>query len=655
MNTHWKILPLLLLAVYAQADEQSTQKLESITVTAAPTDKPQLLRINPKAPFMPIPPADGAGLLKTVPNMSVIRKGGVSGDPLFRGLGGSRLSITANDGFIFGGCGMRMDPPTAYIFPDAYDEVLVTKGPQTVTQGPGVVSGAVQFIRQPHYFPQAGFKGNVALTGGNFGRIDAFADVVGGFRWGYAQLNVVRNQADNYKDGKGNRYHSSYQRDSRNLTLGLTPDENTVIEAAYDYSRSWAKYADRRMDGIIFDRDAWRIRAERKKIAPWLSSLKLEYGHSYIDHVMDNYSRRLARARDMRMVNNPDRTTDTFKAQGQLELGATSTKIGLDYMKDDHTIRRGRGRTNAAADRYQSTPRIWDQKFRNIGFFAESTWQIDDKNRLVGGLRHDTTKAQYNNKRNAINSRKYRLTSGFARYEYRHHGWTYYGGLGVAQRAPDFWERLRDTGRLSAETNIELDAGLQYRDAKFNVLFNVFAGRINNFILVDMNARGRMGIARNIDAQRIGFESDVSYAFLPNWKVGNTLSYTYGKNKTDNRPLAQTPPLEAKTYVSYDNGTYSGTVLMRNVAAQHRYALGQGNIIGQDSGPSPAFTVFSINGGWKPHKNINLTAGIDNIFDRQYREFVNRAGANIAGLNPSNGVQLYEPGRQFWARLQMQF
>lgn len=651
MNTCYKILPFLLLMAYAQADELA-HTLDNVTVTAAPSEKPTLVRINPKAPFQPIPPADGAGLLKTVPNMSVIRKGGVSGDPLFRGLGGSRLAITANDGFLFGGCGMRMDPPTAYIFPDAYDEVLITKGPQTVTQGPGVVSGAVQFVRKPSYFPQAGLKGNVALTGGSFGRVDAFADVTGGFRWGYANLNLVHNQAHDYQDGAGNRYHSSYKRDSRSITIGVTPDENTVIEAGYDYSRSWAEYADRGMDGIVFDRDAWRLRAERKKITSWLSSLKFEYGHSYVDHVMDNYSRRPNNK--MRRVNNPDRTTDTLRIQGQLELGNTSSKIGLDYMKDDHTIRRGQGRTNATADRYVLAERRWDQKFRNIGFFAESTWQMNEQNRLIFGLRHDQTKARYNNQPNHINDKTYRLSSGFARYEYRNNGWTYFAGLGIAQRAPDFWERMRDTGRISAETNVELDGGLRYRSDKLTASFNLFASNINNFILIDATKNTR-GLARNIKAQRVGFESDIAYTFLPNWKVGNTIAYTYGKNKTDHLPLAQTPPLEAKTYLSYDNGTYSGTVLMRNVAAQHRYALGQGNIIGQDSGPSPAFTVFSVNGGWKPHKNINLTAGIDNLFDKKYREFINRSGSTIAGFNPSNGTQLYEPGRQFWARLQVTF
>ncbi|MDO5687083.1 MAG: TonB-dependent copper receptor [Neisseria sp.] len=666
MKTQWKILPLLLAAVYAHAadttENAAVNTLGDVVVTAVPAEKPEQIRLNPKAPVQPIPAADGAGLLKTVPNMSVIRKGGMSGDPLFRGLGGSRLSISASDTHFFGGCGGRMDPPTSYIFPEVYDEVIITKGPQTVTQGPGVVAGAVQFVRKPYYFLEAGINGNLSLTGGNFGRFDAFGEVTGGFRWGYAHFNAAHNQSDDYKDGNGHEVHSAYKRNSQNFALGLTPDENTVLEVAYDRSRGWAAYADRAMDGTKFDRDAWHVRAERKNITSWLAGLKLEYGHSYVDHVMDNYSHR-PKSAPMFMVSNPDRETDTLRAEGQLELGDTVTKLGIDWMSDEHAFRNGGGMTAAMAERnYTSAPRVWDQKFRNIGIYAETTWQLDDKQRLVGGLRHDQTRAEYNRvapigqgKTVATVSpqdleKTYRLTSGFARYEYRNQGWTYFAGLGVAQRAPDFWERMKgESWKLKAETNTELNAGVMYQGDKVSGSLTVFGGRVNDFILVDGMK------ARNINANRYGFEGDIAYAFAPNWKVGTALAYTYGQNKTDDRPLAQTPPLEAKTYIGYDNGTQSLTLLMRNVASQHRYATGQGNIIGMDTGSAPSFSIFSINGGWKFGKNMSLTAGVDNLFDKRYREFVNKSAANVAGYNPSNGLQIYEPGRQFWAKFQAKF
>ena len=69
---------------------------------------------------------------KATPGFSVIRKGGTDGDPVFRGMAASRVNLLIDGQPVLGGCGMRMDPPTAYVFPAAYDRVVVIKGPHTV-------------------------------------------------------------------------------------------------------------------------------------------------------------------------------------------------------------------------------------------------------------------------------------------------------------------------------------------------------------------------------------------------------------------------------------------------------------------------------------------------------------------------------------------
>ncbi len=79
----------------------------------------------------------------------MIRKGGTDGDPLFRGMAGSRVAIVSDDAMLLGGCGMRMDPPTAYVFPENYDRIRVLKGPQSVLWGAGGSAATVLFERDP--------------------------------------------------------------------------------------------------------------------------------------------------------------------------------------------------------------------------------------------------------------------------------------------------------------------------------------------------------------------------------------------------------------------------------------------------------------------------------------------------------------------------
>ena len=125
-KSYFALLPLSFFISNAFAENmQSVTLLDPIVVTGVTQTNTNSVKLNPKTTLQPLPAGDGADLLQSVANMSVIRKGGSSGDPLFRGLGGSRLNIQADDQFIYGGCSNRMDPPTAYIFPSAYDEVVM--------------------------------------------------------------------------------------------------------------------------------------------------------------------------------------------------------------------------------------------------------------------------------------------------------------------------------------------------------------------------------------------------------------------------------------------------------------------------------------------------------------------------------------------------
>ena len=443
------VLPLVLAVSQAWADTEpvaeETVTLSPVTVTGTQQQKANSITFNPKAALQPLPAGDGADLLQSVPNMSIIRKGGSSGDPLFRGLGGSRLSVNADDQFIYGGCGMRMDPPTAYIHPNSFDKVVVTKGPQTVTQGMGLVSGSVQFIRKDPDFTEKPYNINATLTAGSNDRLDGSLEAEFGGKYGYVRTNISHNEANDYKDGDGNRIHSNFKRDSQMLQLGITPTENTTIAGTYERSRAKVAYADRMMDGSKFDRDAWNVRFTQRNLTPWFSELELRYGKSEIDHVMDTYSLRTIRnpaGMQIKNANNPKRNTDTGRLKATFDWDKLNLQTGLDYLDDVHVVRNERG-----GDGYRHKPYMPNQSFKQWGIFTEAAWQQTDKQRWVAGLRHDQVKAHYDTASvtdPALKHQKFNLDSGFLRWERNtDNGLKYYAGFGIAERAPDYWERLR--------------------------------------------------------------------------------------------------------------------------------------------------------------------------------------------------------------------
>src|SRR3989338_426860 len=161
----------------AFAAETTEATLPDVIVTALAMEQPLEVTTDPRKPRQPVPAHDGADYLKTIPGFSVIRKGGTDGDPVFRGMAGSRLNILLDGEQILGGCGNRMDPPTAYVFPNAYDKITVLKGPQTVLYGPGSSAGTVLFERDFVRRSDSGIGFDGGATVGSFGRTDVMGDV----------------------------------------------------------------------------------------------------------------------------------------------------------------------------------------------------------------------------------------------------------------------------------------------------------------------------------------------------------------------------------------------------------------------------------------------------------------------------------------------
>jgi len=113
------------------------------------------------------------------------------------------------------------------------------------------------------------------------------------------------------------------------------------------------------------------------------------------------------------------------------------------------------------------------------------------------------------------------------------------------------------------------------------------------------------------------------------------------------------PPLEARLGLNYAQGPWSAGVLWRVAAAQRRYALNQGNVVGRDLGPSAGFGVFSLHADYRVNQRLKLSLGIDNLFDKTYAEHLNLAGN--AGFGYPGGVRVNEPGRTLWLRADVTF
>jgi iron complex outermembrane receptor protein len=495
----------------------------------------------------------------------------------------------------------------------------------------------------------------------------------------YGQATGTRAASDDYEDGAGHRVHSAYERWSASGAMGWTPDAATRVELTGIASDGEAAYADRSMDGVAFDRENLGLSVRRDDADGWLRGYEAQAYYNYVDHVMDNYSLREftpTPTMPRKSVQNPDRRTTGGKALLDLAwAAATTATLGADLQENQHSLR---GTMNQDSMPYQSLSRVDDAWFRSIGLFGELNHPLAARDRIIVGLRSDAWDARDEREMLRIGmstvpnptanaSRSTWLPGGFARYEHGLAGRpaTAYLGLGHVERFPDYWELVsagkESVDSLSAfdtapEKTTQIDAGVVYAGSRLAASVAAFYSNVDDYILIQTGyVKGMRSttVTRNVEARTWGGEVDATYALAPRWQLMGTLAYTRGENRTDDLPLAQMPPLELRTGLNYADERWSAGVLWRVVAEQSRYALRQGNVVGQDLGRTGGFGVLSLNAGWKPAWGILLTAGVDNLFDKLYAEHLSRGGAAVSGFEQTKRVN--EPGRTAWLKVGASF
>jgi len=647
--------------------ETSVQTLAPIIITAQQGNEASglIVQVDPKKPIQPVPATDGADYLQSIVGFNAIKNGGTNGDVTFRGMFGSRIKILTDGTENLGACPSRMDAPTSYIQPESYDQILVIKGPQTVQSAQTGSAATVIFERKPVRFNEnQHYQGQASAMLGSFGRLDHNVEAAVGDENKYIRLNANRSKSDSYKDGDGNTVPSAWERWNTDLALGWTPDSDTWVELTGGKADGEAVYAGRAMDGSKFARESLGLRVEKNNINDVIKKIEAQVNYNFNDHVMDNYSLREFKPggmMSMPMATNVARKTLNARMAVTSEWDKLQLITGIDSQNNQHSKRNGNLMTA-----YQNKPRIKDMEFQSIGGFGELSYEVSDNHKLVSGLRLDQVKVE------AVESnqeRKKTLPSAFLRFENQHpdhdDGKTYMG-IGYVERMPDYWELFSPKSgnghpntfkNIDTEKTLQLDIGYQHEHGNFSSWASAYAGVINDYILTTYLPTGNMGMleahSRNVDATVAGAEVGIGYQFTDAIQADLSAMYAWGKNTSDNTPLPQISPLEARVNLRYIQDNYTLGAYWRLVDGQNRISEREGNIVGYDLKQSAGFGTLSLNGTYHVNDNMDLSVGVDNVLDRTYAEHLNKMGSS--GFGFAANEQFNNIGRNYWARISMKF
>jgi len=643
------------------------------------------------------PTSDAGEALRNIPGVSGTRMGGRGIDPIIRGQSQTRLNILIDGAYVHGGCPNRMDPPTAYNGVDTFENITVIKGSSSVIHGGGGPGGTVLLERnKPELSAEKPYTGSFSF--GYKDNADSFEtglDAAAGSEKAYIRGLVNYTDADNYQDGDGNTVSSAFTGTEASLIGGIDLNDNTELEVSYTINREEdILFAGAGMDSPWTDNDLFQIKLLSGTSVGPFSGVKAEAYSSEVEHLMDNYTLREKGMATMGTFARAPSTSDTIggRVSGNLLHGAHNWTVGIDYQKNDKFAAKYTDGTmmmpgSAAGANAQTTPQslLWPgAELQQTGIFAELNRPVGINNTLKAGLRYDRVEASidkaetitttmtplmlYNNNYTATakTSTTENNFSGFARFEHRYsqHA-TVYTSLSRSVRTADATERYLANNmganswigntNLDPEKHHQLELGYQHQQPNWDLDISIYYNDVSDFILRDL-ARGQTGIQtdngtttiyRNVDARLYGFESGLNLRWSDNWSSVASLAYVYAENTTDDRPLAQIPPLEATISLEYNKNDWRLGGLIRAQDNQSR----DDTLSGVDAGETDGWSVMDLFGSYEDDQYA-LSAGINNIFDKSYAYHVNRASTDP--FSPT-AVKVNEPGREFWLKAKLLF
>lgn len=602
-------------------------------------------------------------------SISIIRGSGVANDILLRGQKRDNINILMDESKVYGGCPNRMDPALSHIHSDNVENVKIVEGPYDVEHF-GTLSGMI--IAETKN-PTKEVSGDVNLNMGSYGYKKASASASGGNDTVRVLLSASTEQSDQYKDGDGNtlsdqlnnaiaqgmgaagnRYINpdlkAYEKKTFMGKVFINPVENQEIRLGYTLNRSDnVLYPSRSMDADYDDSDIFTFGYSLYDLSAYSKEVSLEVYKSEVTHPMSTKNRVAGATNYMTAKMYTDMEGAKLKnvanvGNGELTYGVDISRRNWDgesYMTNVATGIEG-----------VHTSNLPDVDTTNRALFAKYNTNIENVNIQVGSRYDDTTIKE--NAPVAVGVRDkndYEALSFYTIATLRaSDSVDYFIGLGKASRVPDAKELYRGTnalGNVDQTTNYETDIGFKTHYDGFGVNGKVFYSVLKDYIYY--NSAKYV----NVDAVIYGAELDAYYDLSETLTLDYGMTYLKGKKDEplagqSDKDLADIVPLKANIGLRYHFAEHS---IKTEMVAAKRW-----NNYDSDNGEQeiPGYAVFNVKYNYKVTKNVDVTLGVDNIFDKKYA--LSNTYRDISLLSGGGDVVLInEPGRYLYANLRYTF
>lgn len=417
------------------------------------------------------------------------------------------------------------------------------------------------------------------------------------------------------------------------------------------------------------------IKVNALELNNWLDSATLTLSHQRWDENSD------------RIKKNGGRINDYFDSRMsglELQLQSDSSVGNFVYGIDAYQDKVDTGRVDFNADNSVNQIRIQgpvgdDATYDQWGFYVQGEFPLSDQINLTLGSRYTYVRAyvgKYEDPQTGL-AASYKdhwsaLTSS-ARISFQPNAvanWNLWGGISQAFRAPNIADVSRFGKSRSSETEVaatnldpehfltyELGSKTHWNNSWFqdiSLSVTAYYTDIRDFISSTPTGNIVDGLTE-VSKQNSADGSVKGIEITSDWQLSNQLSATANmtwlrgdldtfsetkSNQSVSEPMSRIMPFTTHLslfWISNNHDYWSRLHIIRANKADRLSSADQQDLERIPPDGTPAYTLVNLNSGWEISQHLQLTVGINNLFNKAYRS--HSSGTNEPGRSFNMGIK----------------
>lgn len=599
-------------------------------------------------------------ILSRVEGISFIKRGAYGLEPVIRGLSDGQISVSIDGMKVFGACTDKMDPSTSYVETDNLSSIELSHGSFNSFNSSGLGGSLDLQLAEPsfdakNYFVKLESGYQSVSKSPKFSLISNFNSDKFAFR-----LNAVYRKADDYTAGNDQVINYSGYKKSNVTFSGMWKisstdllDANMIFDDAYNVGYPAllmdVGYAKARIGGLNYT---------KLNLSSLIERLELKAYANKIDHSMDDTHRQNV-PMHMDMPGNTRTIGGSISAYFKTRAGND-----LDAKLDYYNLFAKAEMTMYPPNGMPMFMLTWPDVERNVfgGSVSKDlklsgdaalnfTGRVDMAlSKITSDIGMSELEIFYPGMKSSFNNYNANASVNLAIIPQDDLKLT--ANIGYAQRIPTISEQFGfylfnrfDNYDYIGDPNIKDEKSLQFQVGASTIFgmtelrataftykfFDYIKGYVDNS-LTPMTI-GASGVKRyeNINGALLaGAEFTLSYVISRDAHLATTVNYTYGEDNSGN-PLPLIPPLKGNFLLKYHPSVITLQVDGNWSARQNRIDSQSGE------NKTPGFVIFNFRATKQIIKGLEINAGIENIFNKEYYEHLDwskipRPGRNFYGV-----------------------